>query len=429
MYAAPMSSTNGRAPGALVAAAAVMAGLAVGCGGGSLPHEIAVPRDPTPLTKCKVAASQSSPLVTEWPASEKARLEGLLAEGGVAVSYSGCEMTLLDACRVEGRYAFQRTTLSTDTVEIDDQDELYAKLPLGAVSLEGELNRSGRLALRTTVSGQLKFRGDPAKVPAGSACSGATHVITALSVGAFKMLSGGSVSAGGGVDVAGAGAGGRVSRAEEVMRQAGNPERCPEGSDEAAHADCSSPIQVFLRPLPKKPGEPGYMEPEDEKPPPNAVRMSFATPPEGTWTLQEEGGKTLCQLPCSRWVARDRTYILQMDTDGGVQRVKLPRVDYASGRQVDVGMLPPQGSKGLGIAATITGGVGILAGATLLFMAEDEPMIGIGTMGGGVGVLAIGIGVLAYSHGWKPEMKLSGGGDSAAAPRVILGPGALLGTF
>src|SRR5262245_24114656 len=90
------------------------------------------PEAPTELTKCKVAANQENPLVTEWPASEKANLEARLREGGVVVGYSGCSMKLLPQCRVRGGYGWRRTTTATDVVEIHDADELYAKLPLGA---------------------------------------------------------------------------------------------------------------------------------------------------------------------------------------------------------------------------------------------------------------------------------------------------------
>src|SRR5689334_15917374 len=68
-----------------------------------------LPRAPAEQAKCRVAASQSSPLVTEWPASEKANLEVLLRNGTVAVAYSGCSMRLLPECRVKGEYHWQRT--------------------------------------------------------------------------------------------------------------------------------------------------------------------------------------------------------------------------------------------------------------------------------------------------------------------------------
>ena len=88
-----------------------------------------LPHVPAEQAKCRVAASQSSPLVTEWPASEKANLEVLLRNGTVAVAYSGCSMRLLPECRVRGEYHWQRTTPSTDSPEINDSDELFAKLP------------------------------------------------------------------------------------------------------------------------------------------------------------------------------------------------------------------------------------------------------------------------------------------------------------
>src|SRR5512135_2030388 len=177
-----------------------MAVSAIACGGGGGSGLTAqAPTEPTSLSKCKVAASHENPLVTEWPASEKANLEARLREGGVVVAYSGCEMKLLPQCRIRGSYGWRRTTTATDVIEIHDADELYAKLPLGAVSLEGELQRSGRIAVQTTVSGQLELKDWDRNVAADPACTGATHVMGALSVGAFKLRSGGSLAAKGGV--------------------------------------------------------------------------------------------------------------------------------------------------------------------------------------------------------------------------------------
>jgi hypothetical protein len=45
-------------------------------------------------------------------------------------------MRLLPECRVAGEYHWQQTTAATDSLEINDADELFAKLPLGAASLE-----------------------------------------------------------------------------------------------------------------------------------------------------------------------------------------------------------------------------------------------------------------------------------------------------
>jgi hypothetical protein len=184
--------------------------LLTGCGGTALPDAV-MPNgghDPTDLAKCSVAASQDQPLVTEWPAPYKARLEAMLMQGAVAVEYTGCELKIVDRCKLAGSYAWHRTTLSTDATQIRDEDELYAKLPLGAVALAGELKTRGSLEVETTVVGQLQLVGKAADdTTSGAECERATHLVTALSVGAFRLVAGGEVSAGAMVVVGSDGAG------------------------------------------------------------------------------------------------------------------------------------------------------------------------------------------------------------------------------
>jgi transposase len=271
-----------------------------------------IPEYSTGQAKCKIAASHESPLVTEWPASEKANLEAQLRSGTVVVSYSGCEMRLLPQCRTPGTYAWRRTTTSTDVVEIRNADDLYAKLPLGAVSLEGELARTGRLAVQTTVSGQLQLVDfDPRRVPADASCQGATHVVGALSVGAFKLRSGGTFDASGKVEAQKIGtAGGNTAREESLVREAGVPARCEESTDTTAHPECASPVQVFLRPLPATVADRG---------PPGMVKVRFL-PVEANvrWDISV-GDRTLCAAPCEKWVDPAMPFSFKNDP-GALQR-------------------------------------------------------------------------------------------------------------
>ncbi len=289
----------------LVACSGLMAGP-------SAPPTAVPAGDPTPLTKCKIAASSSSPLVTEWPASEKAHLQSLAASHLVAVEYSGCEMHIVDGCALPGSYRWQRTTLATDTVDIADDDELYAKLPIGAVGLEGELARSGRLAVRTTVAGQLTSSASamPASLP--GACARATHYVSAISVGAFKLLSGANASAGGGVAVAGAGVGARQSNSQNVLRSAGIEDSCERATDAAPEAECASPIQVFLQPLAPSAELAPTRTPSARD---GAVQIAFPAPADSddTWTLRDRAGSMLCTLPCSEWVPPVSGYYLQRE--------------------------------------------------------------------------------------------------------------------
>lgn len=224
------------------------------CGCGNAPVAQAVMpnagHDTTQLARCSVAASQEQPLVTEWPASYKARLEALLLEGAVAVEYSGCELRIVDRCRVPGSYAWKKTTLSTDTTDIRDEDELYAKLPLGAALLSGELKTSGTLHVQTTVSGQMQLVGRAAEdATSGAECSRATHLVSALSVGAFKLVAGGDVSGQVGADVGPAGVRGSGSQSQSILRAAGDPASCERATKDEPSAECRSPIQIFLTPI------------------------------------------------------------------------------------------------------------------------------------------------------------------------------------
>jgi hypothetical protein len=281
---------------AAVSVAFGVTGCAVLGGGGAVAKPfVAVPEAPSDQVKCKVAAQHDNPLVTEWPAPEKANLEALLREGPVVVAYSGCSMRLLPQCRATGQYLWRRTTISSDVVEIRDADELYAKLPLGAASLEGELNRSGRLAVQTTVAGQLHLAEfDPNQLPRDMTCFGATHVVGALSVGAFKLKSGGSAGVRGGASAAAVGsAGGSSQREESLVREAGAPDKCDLATDTTANMACASPIQVFLRPLPRLLVDQGL---------PGMVKVRFL-PVRGDqgWEVGS-GERVLCGTPCEKWI-------------------------------------------------------------------------------------------------------------------------------
>src|SRR6476661_3229604 len=101
---------------ALMACALAATGCALGGGGALAKPFVVTPEAPAEQTKCKIAAAHDNPLVTEWPASEKANLEARLREGTVVVAYSGCTMRLLPNCRAMGQYTWRRTTISSDSV-------------------------------------------------------------------------------------------------------------------------------------------------------------------------------------------------------------------------------------------------------------------------------------------------------------------------
>lgn len=356
---------------------ALLAVSVAGCGSFLQPSSSPVPiqPDPSPLAKCRVGASAQSPLVTEWPASEKANLERLAKGQTVAVEYSGCELHIAAACVLPGAYKWKATTLATDSVEIGNQDELYAKLPIGAIALEGELKRSGRLAVRTTVAGQLVLEGaDTTNVGREGACGRATHYVSAISVGAFKLLSGGNVAARAGVTVGNAGGGAAVAREIETLREAGDPAACGEATPDAASAKCSSPIQVFLEPIqrPKTVEEKAVAAEEEAAEKNGGIRITFVEPPGGApWTLRNKDDALLCKLPCTRWVGQESGIYIrreEMRPADALTKLRVPSAfSVPVGSSMTASVEPPRGSVFASAIASLAS-LGVIAGGVAAFI-------------------------------------------------------------
>jgi hypothetical protein len=426
--------------------------------------------DTTALAKCRVAASHDEPLVTEWPASYKARLEAMLHHGAVAVAYSGCELRIVEACALRGSYEWRRTTLSRDSTDIGNEDELYAKLPLGADGLSSTLRSAGSLHVLTTVSGQMQLT-DSSQVDAGSmaACSQATHVVTALSVGAFKLVAGGEVGA---KLKVGPLAGGSAEESATILREAGDPTKCASATSTEPNADCRSPIQVFLAPLargaaPKAGPEAGglVLNPfgplapaapaADEGPrAPGAIHASFRTPfgDSGTWTFRDGSGATLCKLPCTRWVVPAPGYVLVRESPmkgEPDERVPFPaETPYKEGADVGEQLVAPVGSTAWGIGLTVGGaaataiGIGVFAASSGASGDQAGPIIAATLLGSfGIAGVVLGIPLMIKSHGWQLEaipgganpftirvgqqgLEVTNGGAS-----VSLSPGGIQGRF
>jgi len=340
--------------------------LLAGCAGTSRWGSV-VPNAPME-SKCQLAAGQSSLLVTEWSATEKANLEAQLAGGGaVAVAFSGCQMTVLPECRLGGGYSWQRTTPSRDVVEIENQADLYTKLPLGAASLEGELKGSGKLSIETVVAGQHRLAGfDTSQVPIGGGCEHATHIINGMSIGAFVMSSGGKVSAHAGLEVASVGStGGGMSQSGRLVRSAGVPEQCGTSTAEGPSHECASPLQVFLAPIAGR---------ADDAGPPGSVMVDFvSSSASARWDVYVDDAAT-CTTPCSVYVDPQRPLV--MGVRDRTDKVRIARLDRAAG-PVQISAQPRSDAKFVtGLTFTALGGMGVISGIALTGVGcsmDDQP--------------------------------------------------------
>ncbi len=228
---------------------------AVACGPGNLvakPMSIADVDDQQ--STCKVAKDPLSPLIVEWPGISKVTLDSVSKRGIVVVSYASCALKVLSGCSATGRYEYTSVTPARDKIKIDSQDDLYARLPLGAVSLKGELARGNNLELDYIAVGQRVASDAPVELTGD--CEGATHYVRTITIGAYNLDASARAQAGASVEAGNAGIGGMRKEGDRRLHGSGDVERCAGQSsnteDAALVAGCGAPLQLDLAPLQHK---------------------------------------------------------------------------------------------------------------------------------------------------------------------------------
>jgi hypothetical protein len=196
------------------------------------------------IETCKVARDPLHPFIVEWPATEKTALEAAYGRGAVVVSYAGCNLKLLGRCRAAGAYTLTSTTPARDVLEMRTETELYAKLPIGAAGLKGEVAAGSMLTLSYVAVGQLSLGASPTRLE--GECEGATHYVETLTMGAYALDARAKVAADAAVDVGVATAGADRSEQVKRLKSQGDVDRC---AAEPTKGDCGAVLQLGLAPL------------------------------------------------------------------------------------------------------------------------------------------------------------------------------------
>ena len=261
---------------------------AVACGGGNSASQTAKPPEYSPAnqSKCAVRASQSEPLIVEWAPAERGRLEASVRHGLVAVRYVGCEMRLVTQCRVrDSEYKYAPVTRKNDSVRIKNEDDLYANLPTGAVRFEAKLRNAGQLNVQMTMVGRYEStRATVGRSDLEGACDEVTHVVTAMTVGAFSFFAGSDAQVGGGVSGFGAGAGGSSAASREMLTQDGDEASCARasGHDTVPPDGCGALIRLEVAEVTAAQSArvaPRPIDPEGDEPTPSRPRPTATEPP------------------------------------------------------------------------------------------------------------------------------------------------------
>ncbi len=249
MYRRPL--LRSRLPVAILATIAL---ALPSCSDGNLASKLATPPafEPKDQSKCGVTKSQAEPLIVEWPDAARGRLESLLRRGVVAVHYSGCEMEVLGQCSAKGRYGYSSFTPKKSNVKMRDADELFANIPAYAVKFEAALKKAGELNVSMTIVGRYEAdRGGFRAEELEGQCEGATHVVNALTVGAFDFYAGADASLGAGVSAGEAGAGAKSGSKRETLNQDGSAEACAASKreDKEPPFGCGALIRIEVVPI------------------------------------------------------------------------------------------------------------------------------------------------------------------------------------
>jgi len=244
-----------RAPISSFLSAIAVAVLCAGC-----PDPTVTAHDPTlaeaqgksPDALCQDASDRENPIIVEWPATQKVDLESVSNNGVVVVHYEGCKLTVLSRCKATGSYKFEPTSPQRESLDVKDEDDLFAKLPISSQALRGELASGKSLKLdyvlvgrRTTDASAPEMTGD---------CGGATHFVRNIGLGAYDMKTAARASGGAAVDIGIFQGGGDSKSERNHARSSGNVEGCASKNDldesNIRSAGCSAPVQLGLEPLP-----------------------------------------------------------------------------------------------------------------------------------------------------------------------------------
>ncbi|MCW5830908.1 MAG: hypothetical protein KIS78_00450 [Labilithrix sp.] len=202
------------------------------------------------------------PFVIEWDGTDISSFESRATTDVVFVRYEGCDLQVVDSCTNDdvrgsiGAYGpVDWTSGAVEKVDILNEDELYAKLPLGANSIGARVQGGERFHMEYFVSGTRKatrpavYRGDLDKL---RGCRGVTHYVYAYNVGAFALGSFSRLEGSAGATLWGIGAGGNKKNESAIEKQGGVLGSC-RGESASEAATCKVPIRLTLREI--EPGD------------------------------------------------------------------------------------------------------------------------------------------------------------------------------
>jgi hypothetical protein len=154
------------------------------------------------------------------------------------------------------------------------------------------------------------------------------------------------------------------------------------------------------------------------------------------WLLVDKERKTVCELPCSQWIAPQSGLTLLRDADAAEDRkaIEVPSMTYPPGSVVDVVIDHPPHTAGFVVVGLGGGGV-VIGGVVTLFDAlissvpnldgstDEIGPVGPVMMGVGGGTVVVGLALLVTIPGSRAKLEITRLPGAQAS--VDLAPGVL----
>lgn len=234
----------------------VLGGAVVLIGNSCTPSNLtasALPDMPESAT-CDALHPPTDPDLLALDPSERAAFAAVRGQGIAVVHYEqkGCDvrLKLLNNCLVRGQYQFI-PYWEQQTKTAKDVNELFAKLPVGAMSVAGKLSNERALRADYTLAGmaQLPIGWNVDASQLMGECSEATHIVTRMYLGGFTMAAGKSQELAAQASVFVQVDANSKSSLERV-RYAGDPKSCEESRrTQSENIGCAAPLRLVLLPL------------------------------------------------------------------------------------------------------------------------------------------------------------------------------------
>ena len=153
------------------------------------------------------------------------------------------EILYSEDCRVRGMYEMKDAPPVSDMENIATLADIYARLPLGAVELGGAFETNKEWFLKYTQVGVRRANESRIlRTSLPSECE-ATHFVSQIIVGAYRLSDSSSTSGGGGIRVRKIKFGSDAEKTSEQQRIFGDPDSCMKQPKDAL---CQYPISVSL---------------------------------------------------------------------------------------------------------------------------------------------------------------------------------------